>query len=425
MISFRSGLSRQFIVIGLLRLVTGMAQFGVILFLAAALSLTSLGVYAFFTVFLGYFSQVAGFNFNTYLQREQGCNPVEAWPGLLMQQWRFLGCSLGLALVGVVPLFYFDFLAIGYAPYFLGILVLTVLNAQCENFMVGAGRPVSATCNLLLRSVWIAPLFAFGWRQPGSLTLHAVFGAWMLAELVALVVLLVRMGLLGYLPRRWYPTDAAWIRAGVKVGAQYTVWALLLLLTVSIQRVVLSRSHTEEDVGIFHFFYVISVFLPNLLEASLYAILLPKLIAGHHAGGGHAGFPPRLPFAVLVGGGGLGLLVVWLLLPFGLALLQKRELLQHQHLFVYTAIYALLYTTARIFHYQLYVSHRDRALGLAYLRAALVAGVASLVLIPAYGLDGAAISLVISGLALAGSCAWPYLSAKPALSVAGRPGSDQ
>lgn len=411
----------QFILIGLLRLITGVAQFGVILFLAAVLSIKSLGIYAFFTVVLGYFSQVAGFNFNTYLQREQGRRSVGEWPELLMQQWRFLGCSLLVAFVGAIPLFTFDFMPVEHAPCFLGILVLTVANGQFENFLVGAGKPVPATFNLMLRSIWVVPLALVAWSDAAPVTLHTVFTAWLLAELAAVVLVLLRMGLLGYLPRRWYPVDRAWIWSGVKVGAQYTVWALLLLLTVSVQRVILSRTHTEEDVGVFHFFYVISVFLPNLLEASLYAMLLPKLIARHQPGGASSLFPDRLPFVVLVGGGATGLLAVWIVLPHGLSLLGKEELLQHQHLFAFTAAYALLYTTARVFHYQLYVSHRDRELGHAYIRSAFVAAVASLLFIPAYGLTGAAAALVLSGLALVAACAWPFVAVRPGASPVGRP----
>jgi O-antigen/teichoic acid export membrane protein len=406
---------KHFVIIGLLRLATGAAQFGIIVFLTIYLSLNSLGVYALFTVALSYLSQLAGFSFNTYLQREVSSRPPVQWPGLLLQQWRFLAVSLGAAFAITVVIFGFGFIPFEYVAQFFGILLMTVLNGQIENFMVGIGRPVSATINLLLRSAWILPLFLYTvWRTPG-VTLYAVFTAWFLAELFALSAILERLRRLGLLPTRWEPTDKPWILSGVKVGAQYTAWALLLLFIVNVQRIVLGHTHSEEQVGIFHFFFVISVFVPNLLEASLYAVIIPKLLVRHHTTSDLSlRFPDRIPFLILLGGGGICLLLVAVVLPVVLGFFGKVELLEHRQVFYYTAAYALLYTASRVFHYQLYASRRDRTLGVAYIRAAVVAGVASWLLIPRWGLHGASQALVCAGLALALSCAWPFIGGKAA-----------
>lgn len=404
---------KRFLTIGVLRLATGGAQFGIILFLTVHLSLNSLGVYALFTLALGYMSQLAGFNFNTYLQRELGSQPQAKWPGLLLQQWRFLLVSLAAAYAASSVMFSLDFIPTEYAAHFCGILLLTVLNGQFENFMVGAGRPVMATVNLLLRSAWIVPLFLVAMLGSSGLTLHTVFVSWFLAELLALLLVVGRLWRLGLLPKHWEPADTSWIVRGAKTGAQYTMWALLLLFIVSVQRIVLGRSHSDEQVGIFHFFFVIAVFGPNLLEASLYAVIIPRLIARHQPSTGRGlSFPDRMPFVVLVGGGGMGLAVVAVVLPLGLAHFGKDELLEHREVFYYTAAYALLYTAARVFHYQLYASRSDRTLGLAYIRAAVVAAVSSWGLIPRWGLHGAALALVCAGLALALSCAWPFIRSK-------------
>ena len=328
-----------------------------------------------------------------------------------MQQWRFLVLGVMTSAVIASFAFYLGFIPLEYAPHFYIILVITVLNSQFENFMVGAGQPVAAALNLLLRSVWILPLFVLSVTLLSQLDMHVVLSAWLVAELFAVLFISFHIWRLGFFPKRWYPVDLALIIRGAKVGARYTFLALLLLVTVSVQRVVLGHSHTEEQVGIFHFFFVISVFIPNLLEASLYAIILPRLIAFNKpCESKRLSFPELRSFFLLLGGGGGGLLLVAVILPYGLTVLQKPELMDYRYIFMYTASYALLYTGARVFHYQLYTSHNDKALNHAYAISSVGACLTSVILIPPYGLHGAAISLVIAGLILILSCAWPFIS---------------
>lgn len=405
---------RKTIYVGLLRLITGAAQFAVIIFITRVFSLAEVGQYSIFVIVLGYFSQLAGLSFYTHVMRELAGHPMENWPKFLMQQWWFLGVSIVAVAVLAAAIFEVGLFQIHHVSYFLILLALAVVNSQHENFLVGTGHPVYASLSLLLRSVWILPLTAFYYLNAAQMDMSAVYLAWASAEGVAAAFVLFMFSRLGLWPP-YSPINRSWIVGGMQVGARYTLLGLVLLLTVSAQRVLLAQTHGDEVVGIFHFFYVVSVFLPNLLEASLFAVLLPKLILQHKSlGGSNFGPPKSTVFGFLLGIGAVGLATIGLSLPLVVSLLDKSELLEYRQVFLYTAGYALLYTASRAFHYQLYASSRDALLVKANLISCAGSCISALVLIPYYGLNGAAMSLLVAGAIMFAAFGWPFFRLKHA-----------
>lgn len=395
-----------------LRLAAGIFQFSTVLYITRYLSLGELGNYSLFVIILGYFTQLTGFSFSTFLIRELAAHERAAWPSLLLQQLRFQSWSYGLALAigagavlaGVAPP--------GYAAAFGVLLGLALINSAFENYMVGTGHPLPAALNVLLRAGWIVPLATvswLGWVQP---SLAAVFVAWTAGEVLATIALFAQIVARGLFPAAVPPVDRVWIARGFRVGVGYTVLAVLLLVTMSVQRVVLGHYHAQELVGIFHFYFVVSVFVPNLLEASLYALILPRLVKRNQSEGeGRLLAPDPKLFLLLLGLGGLAIAAVAVGLSFVLPWLGKSELLAYRYLLAFTGPWALLYTASRVFHYQLYAAHRDMAMLAACGAACAVACVVSLVLVPAGGLQGAVTALVISGTALALAFATPFVIA--------------
>lgn len=399
---------KQFLVIGILRLVTGVAQFAVIVLLTAVLSLQELGTYSLLVIFLTYASQVASLSFSTFVLRELGATERAEWPGLLQRQGIFLVGSTALVSVFVVL---GQLLGVVQTPsivWFAILLALTVFNTQHESFLIGAGKAVPAALNLLIRTCWIycvGIITLTGWVV---LDLDIVLMSWVCAELSGAFFVGVTLWRADMLPRRWMGFDAAWVRRGIGVGIQYTLLGLCIIVSSSIQRVMLNYMVDAEAVGIFHFYYVVSVFGPNLLEASLFAILLPKLIATARIRDRDLRLPPIWSFGLLAGLGTAGLLILFFLLPIFMQTLGKPELASHIDLFMFTAGYAIIYTVARVFHYGLYSAKADWWLLLVNGIACAVACLSSLLFIYQAGLNGAAYSLLLTGICLLiGNCL-PY-----------------
>lgn len=399
---------RKTIFVGILRLCTGVAQFAIVLFMTRAFSLVEVGQYSLFIIVLGYFSQIAGLSFHTYMLREMAGGHKEHWPVFLGQLWCFLGISIVCAGAFFLVLLKSGLVQIHGVSSFLLLLALVTINLQHENFLVGAGHPVFASICLLLRSVWIFPLAVIYALDQSRIDISWVYVAWVLSEGIAALFALLVISRQNLLPR-FSKIDLSWIVRGTNVGLRFTFLSLVLLLTVSVQRVILSYTHGDEAVGIFHFFFVISVFLPNLIEATLYAVLLPKLIAQHKAlNGEFLGAPSPELLILWLGAAAIGLATIWLLFPLLVSLLGRLELLEYKPMFLATAAYALMYSASRAFHYQLYASGRDALLTRANLIACAGACLAAILLIPVYGLHGAGIAILLAGFVMVLAFGWPF-----------------
>lgn len=412
---------RQFLTIGSLRLVTGATQFAVIIFLATILSLDELGQYSLAVIYLTYAIQLTGLNLHTYALRDQATVSRDKWPALLQQQWIFLAISTTAVVALISMLQCSQVLQLPTLPYFSALLFLGALNTQNENFLVGASRPISSAISLLLRASWIYAVILLNLGLSRPMTLQAILSMWTCAEILGLLFSLTLLARARLLPTRWYGINKNWLLKGLRVGTHYTVLGLLLIVSFSVQRVALGHLLDGQAVGIFHFFFVISVFGPNLLEASLFAIYLPRLIANSASRNlPSLQLPSRLSLALLAGGGAIGLAVLYAILPVFTRILGKPELLEYSSLFAFTATYALLYTVARAFHYSLYAAQADRWLLKVNAMVCFIACTTSFVFVSYFGLQGAGWSLLLSGFSLlAGNCV-PFFNTSVRESVIGK-----
>lgn len=405
-----NGNIRSFLIIAVLRLLTGITQFTLILLLASSLSLEDFGVYTMFTIYASYFALLAGFNFHTYTIREMGRVDRECWPNLFVQSGYFIffnGCFVILLamLLYCLKVVYQEVLL-----FFLLILIFTTINNQVENFLVGAGYPTHSALSIFIKVLWILPLLLLVKVYKFDLSLSSVFLAWIVSEFFALIYLAIVLYYLRLTPSVTISINYSWIIKGWKVGLRYTFLGLLLTAAITIQRVILGETHSKEDVGVFQIFFTITVFLPNLIESSVFAVLLPKLIKkSNEAGAGVILVPRYILSLFLLAAVSTCLIVVYMMLPFILSIFGKKELTEYKSVFVYIAIYSLLYFSSRLFHYQLYSASKDRILIYVNIVSFSVALLSSILFIPPFGIMGAAYSLVMTGLTMLVLCSLPFL----------------
>ena len=403
-------------VIGVLRLLTGIAQFAVILLITSALTLQDVGSYTLFTIFLNYTAQIAGFSVYTYFSRILATASRGEVGTILYQVWAALALCAGSTILGTLILIWCGVIEVGHLYLFLFLVLISVFNVQHENVLIAVGNPFLAAITLFVKNIWAYGLFAGYYLGGFEVSLNIIYFSWALSESFAASTILIYLFLNGMLPTVVTPIDFALIRRALVASSKYTALSLLLVLTITVQRVVLSLDDGEKYVGVFHFFYVISVFGPNLVEAAIYAVLLPKLIRAS-ASAGYALRPPSLQvMALMLITSAVGLSVLYLMLPSALAFLGKPELVVHMKVAWATMAFALLYTTSRGFHYQLYAAGADNWILGSYILSALVGCSTSYFLTLQYGLTGASISLVLTGLTMAAVLSSPFvLSLKPSL----------
>lgn len=400
---------RDFVKISALRLLTGVAQFLVIVVLAKELPLSDLGAYSIFVIFLGYCTQIAGLSLYTFTLREMAAAPKEDWPAIQYRQTVFL-----LSSIATVSVFAYACTRFGVLPdqnllSFILLLILTVMNTQNENFLVGAGRPVSAAIVLFVRTSWIYALLALGAFADVEITLSLIYRIWAVTETAGFLLIAVMLYRSGLFPTRRYKIALSWLKQGAVIGARFSVMSMLLLVTLSAPRIVLGEFGNQDWVGILHFYFVISVFGPNLVEASLYSIILPRIMSEYQSGiKSVLTFPAASRFAIAIGAAISSVLVVYLSLSKGLSILGKPEFVEYKNLFLYTGVFAIVYTSARVLHYELYAAGFDYWLFVAYGVSCLVSCLASVFFVVMNGLYGAAWAQLASGAALCAIMLLPF-----------------
>lgn len=399
----------KFMSIAFIRTLVGFAQFSILIFLVAELPLGDVGKYTIFSIFVSYGTLLLGFNFHTFVARELVHYERQSWSHLLNQNLQFLLINSLLTFPFLFFLFQLNVLPKENAIFFLTILALSATNNQIENFLIASGNPLTSTFNVFLRSIWILPLFLISKFHYIKIEIINVFQVWLIFEAIGLIYALIMLKNLSFISFAMQNINVRWIRKGLAIGFKYTLLGLMLLMTFTIQRLVLAQTYTEEHVGIFQFFFSIAVFFPNLVEASVFSIVLPKIIRESLSPAGNILELPnfKLFFGLLIGIGS-GLVIIYLLLPTALTILNKPQLIIHQHLFAYISIYSILYFISRFFHYHLYAANKDKSLSILNTIALLTSFFSSLLLIPKLGLIGAAISLVITGLVMATTFGYPF-----------------
>jgi O-antigen/teichoic acid export membrane protein len=404
-----NGEIRNFLIIACLRLLTGIIQFTLILLLAAEMSLVDYGTYTLFAIYINYFILIAGFGFHTYTIREMGRQDRIYWPNLLFQSGSFVLMNGSIVILITSLLHYLNYDSSEFFLYFLIILTLSVINNQIENFVVGAGYPVQSAISLFLRSVWIFPLSILVWFYDFNLSLNYIFIGWIASELTAVIYLLSKLYDLHLMPILPILVNYKWIVVGWCVGARYTLLGFLFIVSITVQRVLLGEMRSKEEVGVFQFFFALCVFLPNLIEASIFAIRLPKLIKENSKAVSGTLIPPKFKFSLFfISIVILCQVIVYFALPTLLFSLGMERLTEFKEVFIYIAIYSFLYFSARLFHYQLYSAGKDVFLTYSNIVTFVVAILSSFLFIPSFGVIGAAFSLISTSLAMLVMCSLPF-----------------
>lgn len=389
----------KFLAIAIIRVLTGVAQFSTLIYLVSNLSLNDFGEFTTFSIFIAYGTLLLGFNFHTFVARELAKHVRNEWSGLLFQNILFVISNLIILFVIVLYMVDANVFPNVSPSYFLLILSFAAINNQIENFAIATGNPFVANLNVLCRAIWIFPLLILQLFKYITLDINFVMLAWLLFEVIGISFILIKLRKLSLLSRPNKFIDLIWIGNGMRIGFKYTSLGLMLLMTFTIQRLLLGHNHSQEFVGIFQFFFSIAVFFPNLIETTLFSIILPKMIrqSSIFPGGVHSNLNFKLlssSFIIVL----IGLILVYFLLPLSLSYINKSHLIDYKYLFLFMSVYSSLYFISRIFHYHFYAGGKDGLLLVLNFSSLIVAVLSSLLLIPKHGLTGASFSLVITSL---------------------------
>lgn len=393
------------------------SRFVLLFFLARLLPPSDLGSYGLVVATIAYAVMILGLDFYTFSARELLGHDRLEWFHMLRDQ----AVLHSLVYVVLLPLGLLIFVA-GVLPWsvagwFYVLLVTEHVGKELNRLLIVAGRPVMATtAQFVQRGAWAlaVPILMLNWDS--LRTLSAVFGAWALSSLGA--VLFSVWGLRHLERGTARAVDWLWIRRGLKVAAVFLVGALFQRGIFTLDRYILEGAGGLDLVGVYTFFMGIAMAAIAFLDAGVFAFLYPRVVSAFNSGVPSeftAEMRRLLVRTVLATGTLVGGAAV-LIHPV-LRLLDRPLYTESAGVFWVLLGAVALFALAMVPHFGLYAMGKDRTL-LASRSAAFLAFLATaLIASPAHPLIGVGAGVAAGCGTLGVVNLTAYLACRPAMEV--------
>lgn len=384
----------------ILRGLTLISRFLLSLLLARMLSPAEMGEYGLVTAALAFALLAVGLEFYSYTLREL----VPAAPD---RRARIIANQIVLAVIAllVVAMALFGAVAANLfpgrlTPWFLVILVTEHVSLEATRILIVTWRPVRAYIVVFLRGgLWVYVTAALMFAAPSMRTLETVLVSWALGGLFSIAVAALSLADLPWSGLRRFRPDAQAIKGGLLVARPFMLTAAGALVISYLDRFVIDAIVGRTGVGIYTFYSTILIGLLSL-GSSVSHQFLPKVIAAYAEGSDpFRATLKSLCWSMLALALGTGLLSALLMRPM-LAALGLSTYLANILLFYVMLPGVVLRMFADVPSYALYAARSDTDLLVCNIGSAIVSTLLNILLIPRFGLYGAAFASGVASAAL-------------------------
>lgn len=342
---------------GGLRLLSMASRFVLLLILLKNASPDVVGTYGLLSASVAFLSLIVGADFYQYAQRELITLPQSHRSFVLQHQAIVIA---GLYAV-LLPLSYLAFV-LGFLPYdlllpFLGLSIVEHLGQELGRALTSMAKPLVAGWVLFLRTAaWVWLLAVQGEH---SITLNEIIMAWTAGSLSGLALAAFFVYNLTKPWKRW-PLDTAWIQAGLKQALLYFSATVALKGITTADRYMMQHTSSAEVVGAYVAYIGIAMTLINLLDASVFSQLYPKLVRHKSAGDDHAYQQAyrslrNQTWVMSI----LASLLCAIAAPYIFKWAHKPVYIDHLDIFYVIVIAVFFYAVSMVPHYGLYAERKD------------------------------------------------------------------
>ena len=378
------------------------AKFLLVLCLVRYFQPSELGLYGIITAVVAYALFFLGMEFYNYTSRALvDASPI-AQAVIIRDQFIFYA----VIFLFMSPLFYLVFYN-HILPYSLcGLLFVLVITEHVSNelmrVLIVVSRPYLANVVFFLRqglwAVLLLPLFYF---LPDSRHFNVILIAWITGAIVSIFLAVAAMRQLPWRAVLREPVHWARIWQGLKISRPFMISAFCALSMLYIERFFVNYYCGLDAVGIYTFYAGLSLTLHNLVNTGVSKMRLAQLLAAWKQRN-HSQFQyeslrmlkETTLFVVI-----FAIFSLCLIYPF-VHFLNKPVYLDHLSIFYFLLFGAACRSIADVPLYTLYAQHSDRLLLIINLAAFCIMLIGNSLLVPRYGLVGAALSSASASLVL-------------------------
>lgn len=263
----------------LLRGVTLLSKFLLVIFLAKLLQPREVGLFGLVAATIGYSIYLLGFEFYGFAIREILACPQNKWMPMIRDQGVFYAFTYAFGMPLLLPLFFNDLLPWNLVGWIFILIFLEHVSQEFNRLLIAAGSPNYAGFVLFVRSgAWCWVVLALMWFYPATRQIEVVLGGWIVGACMACV-----MGLwwLRNLESNLDNVDVnwSWIARGLRIAAP------LLLASVAVRGIfTLDRYWVEHVAGLdalgpYVLFVGMATAVISFLDAGVIDFAYPKLVA--------------------------------------------------------------------------------------------------------------------------------------------------
>jgi len=398
-IEFRSsGLFRAGLLSLMIRSLTLGSKFILVLFLARFLSPEELGVWGLINISIAISLYFLGFDFYIFNTREILAYQESECAPMIRDQFVFHLLIYAAVLPLLLILFAAKFIAWQYVGWFYALLILEHVSQELARLLIALSRPVAANLVMFLRmGAWAYIVLAAAFYLKELRNLPSIWSGWIIGVAVSILVAgyslrRLRWRKLGQVSINW-----GWIHRGLKVASPFLLGSMSFVIVQYIDRYFLQHFWGEALVGVYTFYFNIANVIHVFIFTGVAMIIYPRLIAAYQQGrfDEYRALMKKLSSGIIWGIAILTGLALFFIDPV-LKLIDKQVFIQYRSVFVIMLAGVALLTASYIPHYSLYAKKFDKAIIFSAVAALGVALLANSLLVPRYGIQGAAYATLSS-----------------------------
>ncbi|MEH2625607.1 O-antigen/teichoic acid export membrane protein [Bradyrhizobium sp. AZCC 1719] len=376
----------------ILRALTLASRFLLSLLLARMLSPVEMGQYGLLTATLAFALLAVGLEFYSYTLRELVPATPERRARIIADQMT-LG-SVALLAIGVMV---FGAIAAGWfpsrlAPWFVVILITEHVSLEATRILIITWRPVRAyICVFLRGGIWVYAMALLMFAAPSTRTLETVLVLWALGGVLSIAFSAFSLTELPWRELKGYRPDWSTIGRGLRTARPFMFTAVGALVISYVDRFVIDIFVGRDALGIYTFYSTILIGLLSL-GGSVSHQFLPKVIAGYAAGvDAYRAALRSFVWSMLALASGTVIVSSVAMAPM-LSVLGLSAYASDIGVFYAMLPGIFLRMLADVPSYALYAARSDNYLLFCNVGSAVVSTLLNVLLVPVYGIFGAAVA---------------------------------
>ena len=386
-----------------LRGLTLVSKFVLLLYIARFLSPEELGIWGLMISTIVISLYFLGLDFYVYNTREiLAQNETQRIP-MIRDQLVFHGLVYVVVLPLLSVVFLLNLISWKYVGWFYALLVLEHLSQESYRLMVTLSKPTMANIVLFFRSgAWVYVVVGVMLLADDLRTLPFIWSGWIVGVLISIGLTAFGLRKMSWGESRRISIDWTWMKNGLKVSLPFFMATLSFVAIQYADRYFLQHYWGEAMVGVYTFYASIANTIHIFVFTGIIMLLYPRIISAYQQGrlDEYRALMKKMSWGII---GGVVVLVLGaaVLITPVLKLVGKQIYIDHLGIFWIMLASVAILVIAYIPHYSLFVRKHDKAIVISAVSALIVGLVANSVLVPRYGLTGAALATCCSMATLA------------------------